>query len=315
MALPTVNDVQAAEPILTNMLVAYMQGSDRFVASRVFPVVPTQYDSGSYYIFDKKYWFHNNMVQRAPGGDFARTEFGLSSSTFKTVQWALDYALADEVRANSQVPMDLETAGVQYLATMSMLNKEIKFAADFMKTGVWGTDDNNAATDWDDTSLGDPWTNIMTAKRTISNNTGLDGDAMVVGYIVHAALMAHPDMVDRIKYTRVATNSDIEASIASLLGLGSYLVGKASYSNTNESAAFSATPILDDDALIYHNNPGAGVFGASAGKTFAWAGGGGIGTIYRYRDNARHADIIQHKEQWDQAAVATDLGYFFADIV
>lgn len=315
MALPTVNDVQAVEPILTNMLVAYMQNSDRFVASRVFPVVPTERDSGTYYIFDKKYWFHNNMVARAPGGDFARTEFAVSPASFVTTQWALDYALADEVRANSLVPMDLETAAVEYLAQQSMLIKEIKFSTDFMKVGVWGTDDNNSATDWDDTASGDPWTNIMTAKRTISANTGLDGNSMVVGYIVHAALMAHPDMVDRIKYTRVATDADIEASLASLLGLGSYLVGKASYSNTNESAAFSATAIIDDDALIYHNNPGAGVFGATAGKTFAWAGGGGVGTLYRYRDQARHADVIQHKEQWDQAAVATDLGYFFADIV
>lgn len=315
MALPTLNDVQAVEPILTNMLVGYMQSDDRFVASRVFPTVPVVNDSGTYYKFDKKYWFLDQMQGRAPGADFARVEFGLSTGTYATKQYALDYALADEIRANSQVPMDLETAAVQYLAQQSMLRKEIAFSTDFMVKSVWGTDDDNAVTDWDDTSTGDPVANVLLARRTISNNTGLDGNAMVMGYIVHQALMNHPDILDRVKYVTAATVGNVEAALAAVFGVSSYLVAKGTYSNTNEAAAFSATAIIDDDCLIYHNNPGAGIFAASAGKTFTWDGGGGVGTVFRYRDQGRHADVIQHKEQWDQAAVATDLGYFFFDVV
>jgi hypothetical protein len=315
MALPTVNDVQAIEPILTNMLVGYMQSDERFVASKVFPVVPVDKDSGTFYKFTKKYWFLDQMAQRAPGGDFRRVEFGLETDTYATKQWALDQALADEVRANSQVPMDLETAAVSYLAQQSLLRKEIAFSADFMQKSVWGTDDDNAVTDWDSFSDSDPIANVLLARRTISNNTGLDGNAMVMGYIVHAALMNHPDLLDRIKYTQAATVGSMENALAACFGVSSYLVGKAVYSNTNEAAAFSATAILDDDCLVYHNNPGAGIFAASAGKTFAWAGGGGVGSSYRYRDNSRHADVIQVKEQWDQKAVATDLGYFFFDVV
>ena len=50
MSLPTINDVQAVEPVLTNLLIGYMQADDRFVASKVFPIVPTDKDSGTYYI-------------------------------------------------------------------------------------------------------------------------------------------------------------------------------------------------------------------------------------------------------------------------
>ena len=48
MALPTINDVQLVEPVLTNMLVAYRQSADRFVASRAFPAVSVGSDSGTY---------------------------------------------------------------------------------------------------------------------------------------------------------------------------------------------------------------------------------------------------------------------------
>ena len=95
MTLPTINDVQAVEPILTNMLIGYKQADDRFVAGRVFPSVSVDNDSGTYYIVTKKYFFLDELKNRAPGGEFARVDYGLSTATYKTVQWAADNAIPD----------------------------------------------------------------------------------------------------------------------------------------------------------------------------------------------------------------------------
>lgn len=314
MTRPTVNDVQAVEPILTNMMVSYLQADDRFVASRVFPTVTVANDSGTYYIITKKYFFLDSLQTRAPGENFRSLDYGLETSTYATKQWAGDYPLADEIVANNLSGLDLAQAAIRRLSQASLLRKEVQWAADFMTTGVWGTDDTTA-TNWDDFSAGNPVGDILTAKQTISNNTGYDANTMVVGYVVHAALANHPDLIDRIKYTQAATATTMESAVGDALGIANYLVAKGVYSNTNEASAFSATNIVDDDALVCHVDPSAGIMGATAGKTFVWPGGGGAGTIYRYRDDARHATVIQHKEQWDQVAVATDLGYFFSDIV
>lgn len=314
MALPTINDVQLVEPILTNMLIAYRQSADRFVASRVFPAVPVGSDSGTYPKLTKKYWFTDGLLPRAPGDPFARMEYGVESGTYKTLQYAGDHAIADEVRANSQIPMELERVGVELLGQKSMLRKEIQWAADFMKTTVWGTD-NTSATDWDDYNSGDPVGDLLLASETISNNTGYSPNTLVVGHIVHRALMNHPDILDRIKYVMAAGQDNIQRALLGVLGIDNYLVARGTYANINESAAFAATPIIDDDALLCYVNPSAGLFDATAGKTFVWGPGGGEGTIYRYRENSRHADVLQHKEQWDQAVTASDLGYFFSDIV
>lgn len=314
MTLPSINDVQAVEPILTSMLIGYMQDDDRFVAGRVFPAVPVDKDSGTYYTVTKSYFFRDELKNRAPGGAFARVDYGLGTGTYKTLQWAADNSIPDEVRANSQVPMDLEQIAVKLLAQRSMIRKEVAWATDFMTTGVWATDDTTA-TDWDDTAAGDPVNDVLTASRTVSNNTGVDPNTMLMGYIVHQALVNHPDILDRLKYTQAATMSTIEAALAAIFGKDNYWVGKATYSNTNESAAFSATAIIDDDCLVTHVDPGAGLFGATAGKTFTWQPGGGLGSLYSYYSQDFHAGIIQHKEQWDQKVTATDLGYFFSDIV
>lgn len=314
MSFPTQNDVQAVEQVLTNLLVGYMQADARFVASRVFPAVPVDKDSGTFYKFDQKYWFTDNLEERAAGTPFHEIGFAVSTDTYKTLQWAAQHPIPDEVRANSQIPYDLEQAAVQLLAQRSLIRKERGFSADFMTTSVWGTD-NTTATDWDDFSAGDPVNDVLTARRTVSNATGQDPNSMILGYIVHQALVNHPDVIDRLAYVQIANQANIEAALGGVFGVANYWVSKASYNSANEAQTAVMAAIVDDDCLVAFVAPSPGIFVASAGYTFQWPGGGGMGSIYRQRDGVNHRDLVQHKEQWDQKAVATDVGYFFSDVV
>jgi hypothetical protein len=315
MAQPTHSEVQAVDPVLTSMLVGYQQADARFVANKVFPLVPIELQGFTYYIVTKKYWFLDEMKGRTPGAAFARGGYGVSSTTGYANTWGLEHPIVDEARKNNQVPMSLEQVGTKWLAQQSLIRRERAFAADFMVTGVWGTDDNNATTDWDDFTAGDPFSDILTAKRTISNNTGVDPNTMTLGYIVHVALQNHPDIVDRIKYNQIAGLRTVETALQSLFDIANYNVGKATYNSANEGQTMTAAAIIDDDCLVSYTTPTPGLFEASAGYTFAWAGGGGGGEMVQYRDQSAKSDILQNSEAWDQKAVATDVGYFFADVV
>lgn len=315
MAQPTHSEIQAVDPVLSNMLVGYMQEDTRFVASKVFPVVPVDKQSFTYYAFTKKYWFLDNMKGRAPGGQFARQGYGVETASGYANLFGLEHPIADEARANNQMPMDLEQAGLRWLAQQSLIRKERAFATDFMAASVWGTTDNNSTTDWDDFTSGDPINDVLTARRTISNNTGYDGNSMVLGYIVHQALLNHPDIVDRVKYVQTATLGTVESALAACFGVANYWVGKASYNSANEGQTFSASAIIDDDCLVSYVSPTPGVMSASAGYTFAWTGGGGVGSIGSYRDQSVKSDILQHSEAWDQKLTASDVGYIFLDVV
>jgi hypothetical protein len=66
---------------------------------------------------------------------------------------------------------------------------------------------------------------------------------------------------------------------------------------------------------VCYVDPAPGIFTASAGYTFSWAAGGGLGIILRNRDELNDTDLIKTKEQWDQKIVASDVGYIFLDIV
>ncbi len=314
MALPTQNDVHPVDPVLSNLLVGYIQSDTRFVAGRVFPYIDVTEKSGTFFTFSKKYWFLNEMQKRAPGSKFARAGFGVETATYSTEQFALEHLIPDEVVAANQVPMSHEQAGLRWLAQQALIKAEVEFATDFMKTGVWGTD-NTSATDWNDFSAGDPVNDILTARKTISDNTGMDANTMVLGLIVHNALLNHPDVIDRIKYTTQATQGAIEGALASLLGVQNYIVGRASYNTANEGQAFSTSAIIDDDCLIGVVNATPDMLAASLGYTFAWAGGGGRGSVSQYYDDSVKSSILQATAQWDQSRVASDVGYFFEGIV
>lgn len=315
MAQPTHSEVQAVDPVLSNLLVGYMQADERFVASRVFPVVPVDLQAFTYYTVTKKYWFLDEVKARAPGGGFARSGYGLTSTTGQAQLWGLEHPIADEAKNNNQTPLSLEQSGLKWLAQQSLIRKERAFAADFMITGVWGTDDNNATTDWDDFTSGDPFNDVLTAKRTISNNTGQDPNTMVLGYIVDVALQNHPDIVDRIKHVQIASLGNVKNALASLFDVPNYIVGKATYNSANEGQTGTYAAIVDDDCLICYSSPTPGLMEPSAGYTFAWGGGGGTGSIIPYREQSIKSDILQNSEAWDQKVVASDVGYFFADVV
>ncbi len=123
MPTPTINDAQAVDPVLTNMLIGYMQSEMRFVASRVFPTVVVDKDSGTFFIVEKGSFMADSLVPRAPGDQFEGIGYTLSTDTYKTLQYAAEQRIADEVRANSQVPLDLETIAVNRLGQASLIRK------------------------------------------------------------------------------------------------------------------------------------------------------------------------------------------------
>lgn len=314
MTQPTVNVVQAVDPVLTNMLISYMQADNRFIADRLAPAVPVEFITDTFYKLAKRALFQNEAKTRAPGGPVPRGGYTLETDTVTTVQKALGHQIPREVRANNQAPLSLERVGLQYLSANHMIEREVRMAAAAFVTTVWGTD-NTTATDWDDFAGSDPVNDIKTAKRTISQATGLDANTMAMGEIVIDALENHPDLIDRIKYTQAATSATVRAALASIFEL-QLLVGKAIRDTANEAVTASFSPIIDDDCLICRVEPGADMMSVSALKTFYWAPGGGMGvTEPMWFDNYTKSDVIDSFQQNAHKVTGSDLGYFFSDIV
>lgn len=310
---PTVAQLRpVANPLLTNMLIAYLQDDMDFVSLRAAPAVPVNEESGTYITLETKHWNADKMERRAYGDARARGGFTFGSDTYKTLQWGLDHPIPDEHQSISQVPMRLEQVGLQWLAHQSNIRKEIAFAADFMTTGVWTT--NPTPTDWDDAS-GVPITDVRTNKRVIRQLVGVAPNALTMGEIVYDSLVVNAQIATKIQYTETQTVETVENLLARVLGVEYLFVSKAVYNSANTGQTENLGPIIDDDALLHIYKPGADMWDVSSMKTFTWAPGGGEGSVKSYYDDDRDSTILAHKEQWDQKLIAAATGAFFSDIV
>lgn len=316
MSNPTLDNVQAVNPVLTNMLVAYRQQAMDFVAERLLPGVAVDHKTGTYYVLNKKEFLADSMERRAPGDPFAERGYKFSTATYDADLWGLETPIADEVRGNNQTPLDLERGAVEFLGDQSMIRKERALASTVFAASVWTTQDNNSTNDWDDTTNGDPIVDVRTARRTIRQLIGRGANTMVLGEIVHDALMVHPDILDRIKYVQNAAGAQpVMAAIAALFELDQYLVSKAVYNSANLGQSASISAIIDDDAWLGYINPALGLMDPSALKRFTWAPGGGDGEIVVYREQKRKSDVAQISESWDLKVTSADAGAIWLDVV
>ena len=313
---PDVGDVHV-DALLTNLSIGYK--NQKYIADQVFPIVMVDKQSDIIPKYTKAYWFLDAARERAPGTQAAISGYAVDvTSTYFCVNFAIGKEIPDEVRANADLPYDMDRDGTEWVTDRIMMKRETKFAADFMTTSLWGTDvvGTTNFTKWDDYGASDPIKDIRTGIRTVRQATGFRPNCLIMGEIVWNRLVDHPDFLDRVKHTQLGVIS--RDLVKSVLELEKLFVAEALYTTSDEgSSTYTYSDIIDDDALLLYVADRPSLLVPSAGYTFVWRPltGGGVQFIRRIRDDKRRKDIIEGHSYFDQVATATDAGYFFSDAV
>ncbi len=314
MPQPTVSDVHV-DAILTNMSIAYMQESYAFVASRAFPQVNVQKQSDKYFTYSQADFFRDQVQLRADGTQSAGTGYSLSTETYACEVYALHKDIGDQVRANSDAPLDPDMDATRFLTQQMLIRQEVEWAAAAFTTGVWGTD-ATPGTLWS-AANSTPIADVEAGKNTVLTNTGYVPNTLIMSYKVFSALMDNADIVDRIKYT---TQDSVSADLlARLFNVDRVLIMAGTYNTAAEGATASYSQVGDRDALLCYTPSNPGLMQPSAGYTMVWSGlSAGMGTssaISRFRMEAEKADRIEIEAAWDTKIVSSALGYFFSNPV
>lgn len=318
MPQPTSTDVHV-DAILTNISVAYIQDQTNFIANSVFPNIPVEKQSDKYFKYTKGDWFRDEAQLRAPATESAGSGFTLATDNYSTRVYAFHKDVDDQVRANSDSPINPDRDATTFVTQRMLLRQEIQWSSTYFTTGVWATDvvGGTNFTQWSNYATSNPIDDIEAAKSTILTSTGFMPNTLVMGYDVFRQLRHHPDVVDRIKYT--SSSVPAEGILASLFGIDRVLVTRAIKNTGAEGAADSFAMVHGKNAALYYVAPSPGLLTPSAGYQFVWRGvsdgmGQSIG-ITRFRMPELRADRIEAQMAWDYKVVASDLGYFFSAAV
>lgn len=330
-AQPTLGDVHV-NSVLTNLSVAFMQEATAFVADRVFPIVPVAKKSNIFRTYDRGFWLRNEMEKRADSTETPGIGHGIGQDTYNCDVWGLHEDIGDQTRANADDGVDLDMDATSILTQMAMIRKEVSWATSFFTTGIWTQQRTGVASapvvgtsvlQWNDANSS-PIEDVRGARTAMVEMTGMEPNKLVLGRRVLDALLDHPDIVDRVKYSggvgnRNPANVDL-SSLAQLFNIPEILPMSAIQNTAKEGQTNAFSFIGGKNALLLYTPNSAGIRIPSAGYTFAWNGYTGAsanGTrIKRFRRPEDFAsDRVEIEAAFHQKLIAADLGYFWNTIV
>lgn len=324
---PTPSDLHISGP-LTNVSVAYMQGTAGFVADRVFPIVSVDKQADQFPIYAPDSWNRSQMKLRAPATESAGAEYAISWDNFFCHVYALHRDIDEQTRAAADSQFNLDRDATEFLALQAMLHKEIAFATDFLTTSVWtsqwaGVSSNpstNQFQQWD-TSGSDPVADVLEAKQTVHGLTGIMPNKLVIGSVVWSKLLTNAALLDRIKYGQTAGAPAMvnKRAFAEMCELDEVLVMDGIQNTAKDGASATNAYIGGKKALLVHVPSRPGLLTPSAGYTFSWSGYTGAGAngsvVRRFYLDAIRADRVELEIAYAQKKVAADLGLYMYDVI
>ena len=317
MPQPTLNQVHV-DAILTQISVAYIQDQNNFISTKVFPIIPVDKKSDLYYVYTKNDWFRDEAQRRAPATESAGSGYNVGTDNYTCDVFALHKDVDNQVVQNTDRPLDPFRDATRFVTQKMLLRQEIQWTTDYFTAGVWDTDVTLTDT-WDDYASSDPIDDVEEGKETILGTTGHEPNTLVLGYQVWRKLKNHPDIIDRIKYTRVGSPQTAAEMLAGLFGVDRIVVARAIKATNDEGAAEAYDFIQGKQALLLYVTRSPGLYEPSAGYTFAWRGvSQGVGAtigVTRIPMRLKKAERVEVEKAWDNKVVASDMGYFWTNAV
>lgn len=327
MPNPTQSAVHVNRP-LTNISVAYMQEAMHFAYRSMFPAVPVDKKSDSYFLFDLGDSKRDELKPRAPGTESAGSGFRLSTDTYNCARWDLHDDIADDIRDNADEPIDMDQAVTATLTERAMIRQERIFAANYLTAGKWAKDYSGVASGavpgtsfvhWNDYTTSDPAGDVQRAMSDIHKNTGYRPNRICMAQDVADALVEHPDVIDRVNSGQTSGLAQVDyTDLAKYFRVKDVVISGAVYNKAKEGEAINMDYIAAGVMLLAYVAPAPALMTPSAGYRFNWrkfAGNTEGLRVKKFRMEHLESDRVEIGLSVDMKLVGASLGALFSSVL
>lgn len=314
---------------LTNLSVQYMQDATNFISDKVFPCVPVQKQSDTYFVYNRGDFYRDEARERAAGTESIGSDYDVSiAPPYYCRIWSFHKDVTEAERVNTDVPLNADIDAVDYVTTKILLKREHLWNSEFFKAGVWGEDYTCGAEATDiaakkimkwNNPLSTPIEDITKLSTHMLETTGYEPNTLVISPHVFDALKHHEDLIDRIKYTQAGFTT-IQL-MARAFEVDAIHIAKGVVNTAAKGEKEVIQFIMGKHALLCYVEKRPGLRKPSAGYIFTWVGLEGAGafgnTITRIPMPwlGRKTERIEGEAAFDMKIVGKDLGFFLNDLV
>ena len=303
------------------------EGAGGFIARQLFPVIPSDDETGKYFEIDLDDVRRDTFKPRAPGTEIETGNWRQSTKSFATEQYAYGEGLPEEFTAKSSPSLDVEETSTLVCAERALISQEVRFGDAYWKTGVWGTDKAGATASssteyvyWN-RSAATPIDDAAALSTALKLKGGRRPNTLALGSYVRDYLINHPSIVGRLNNGQTP-GGPAEATLmdlAKLFKVQRVIVADGVYNSANEGAtATNGFALNAKSAWFGYVDPRPNKYTATAGATFTWRGIAGNDQgirMFRRWDASRRRWVIEMLHDDVFKAISVNTGSFLSAIV
>lgn len=336
MAISTVYGFKF-DNFLTRLSQARTQDATQYIASRISGIVPVDESSGTYVSWPAGTYYKGEARVMPAGARSHGVEFTAGKDTYTVNVYGLHVPVRDQDAKNAERVISLEKAATDIVTNGCLATRDKMVTTAMFKAGVWSTEVQGVASglgagealQWDvDDST--PLDDIAALNDSLEMKSGggVPGarKVMVIGRKAKTHLQRHPQVLDALKMTIVASGtraatapSAVRDSLAALFDVDEVIIPQ-SMVNTGTVAAPVFVPIWSNHVWIGYVSSSPGMFSASAIQTYSWSSfdmvkDGSGAAMQRIRMDAEHETRIEGVFACAPVVTAPDLGAILVDAV
>jgi len=297
---------------LTQFAVENMGAGGPFVADRIAPVVHVPTSTGKYYKFSNLESIRDDYdALRAPKSESNEISRSYSSDTYSCRQYGLRELIADEEMDNAdRAVIDPERDAIALITRKLKLPIERRVIAMLMSTQVI-TNNAAAAAAWNAESGVDIEGDVDAAKLSVRKKAGMEPNTIVIPPHIAAAAKKDSDIRDLVKYTdsTLLVNGELPPMLFGLeVVIPTVLLDTAAPGVAAPGLEFA----WQDDAVLvcYVEREAPSKRSLSLAYQFRRPIAGNLDVAaYRYRDEARHATVVEGLVEQTEEVVCADCGF------
>lgn len=258
----------------------------KMIARRVFPVIETELQAGSFPKVTIEALMKNVDTARSSGGAYNFTEFDFKDDTFATKENGVTVPTDDRNSAIYSL-FGLELVAAKLARSVVMINQERRVAALLNDTGTYTG--NHSIVAWTSGSTAKPINDVERRVQSLYD-AGVVANALIISWKTFRNLRNVQQIIDRITSSGAgnpAKPDDVTVQmLAQVFDLPNIIVGGAQYNSANDGQTASLSSIWSNNLAVVTRvaSDGDSIEVPCCGRTFHWGGDGSTpdGTFETY---------------------------------
>lgn len=293
-----------------------------FIANRVCPVVDVNDYKGTMGLIELKQFLKEPQTGRDSKGHYQRTDYNFKDFTYETVENGIELPIDRRRAAQYREWFDFEAMSTRIALDQVLRAYELRVASLLYNATTFTSYKTDITHEWNDWTNAVPLTDVIKAKQSMWETTGLYPNALLCNKRQFNNLRMNTQVIDKLESggagETVKPGAVTRQMLADCFDIDEIIVSDSARDSANEGQDVSIAPMWSDEyAMLARVARTSNPEEACLARTIHWSEDGSQigGTIETYYEDQSRGDVVRVRHETEEKVFYTALGHLFTNVI